>query len=49
MGIPDFIMGLYLYLADQVLKIDVLRGANPMSFYVFVKVHHENIADLAYA
>ena len=32
---------------DQVLKIDVLRGANPMSFYVLVKVHHENIHDLA--
>ena len=47
MGIPDFIMALYLHAADRLLKIDVLRGASPMSFYVFVKVHHENIDDLA--
>jgi len=47
LGLPDFITALYLHPADQVLKIDVLRGVTPMSFYVSVKVYHENIDDLA--
>jgi serine protease Do len=47
LGLPDFIMALYVHPPDQVLKIDVLRGVNPMSFYVFVKVYHEGIDDLA--
>jgi len=47
LGLPDFIMALYIHPPNQVLKIDVLRGVNPMSFYVFVKVYHENIDDLA--
>jgi len=47
LGLPDFITALYLHPADQVLKIDVLRGATPMSFHVFVKVYHENVDDLA--
>src|SRR6267143_1993894 len=46
LGLPDFITALYLHPADQVLKIDVLRGATPMSFHVFVKVYHENVDDL---
>jgi serine protease Do len=47
LGIPDFMTALYLHPADQVLKIDVLRGANSRSFNVSVKVYHENIDDLA--
>jgi len=40
-------MALYLHPPDQVSKIDVLRGTDPMSFNVFVKVYHESIDDLA--
>ncbi len=47
LGLPDFMTALYLHPADQVLKIDVLRGVNTRSFNVFVKVYHENIDDLA--
>ena len=47
LGLPDFMTALYLHPADQVLKIDVLRGVNPRSFNVSVKVYHENIDDLA--
>jgi serine protease Do len=47
LGLPDFMTALYLHPTDQVLKIDVLRGVNPMSFNVFVKVYHENIDDVA--
>jgi serine protease Do len=47
LGLPDLISSLYLHPADQILKIDVLRGMSPMSFNVFVKVYHESIDDLA--
>jgi serine protease Do len=47
LGLPDFMKALYLHPADQVLKIDVLRGVNRKSFNVSVKVYHENIDDLA--
>src|SRR5579864_8786689 len=47
LGFPDVIMALYVHPPDQVLKIDVLRGETPMSFYVAVKVYHEDIDDLA--
>jgi serine protease Do len=47
LGLPDVIMALYIHPPDQVSKIDVLRGVTPMSFYVSVKVYHENIGDLA--
>jgi len=47
LGLPDVIMALYVHPPDQVLKIDVLRGETPMSFYVAVKAYHENIDDLA--
>jgi serine protease Do len=47
LGLPDLMTALYLHPADQVLKIDVLRGVNPTSFNVSVKVYHENIDDLA--
>ena len=46
-GLPDVIMRLYLHPPDRVLKMDVLRGETPMSFYVAVKVHHESIEALA--
>ncbi len=47
LGLPDFMTALYLHPADQVLKVDVLRGVNPRSFNVSVKVYHENIDDFA--
>jgi serine protease Do len=47
LGLPDVIMRLYLHPPDRVLKMDVLRGETPMSFYVAVKVHHEGIDALA--
>ncbi|HWO37800.1 MAG TPA: PDZ domain-containing protein, partial [Candidatus Acidoferrum sp.] len=47
LGLPDVIMALYVHPVDQVLKLDVLRGVTPMSFYVSVKVYHESIDDLA--
>jgi serine protease Do len=47
LGLPDFIAALYVHPADQVLKIDVLRGGTTMSFNVSVKVYHESIGDLA--
>ena len=47
LGLPDVIMALYLHPPDRVLKMDVLRGETPMSFYVAVKVYHESIDDLA--
>jgi serine protease Do len=47
LGRPDFINALYLHPTDQVLKIDVLRGAQTRSFNVAVKVYHERVDDLA--
>src|SRR6266849_5003427 len=47
LGLPDFMAALYLHPADQVLKIDVLRGTSRMSFNVPVTVYHETIAELS--
>ena len=47
LGLPDVIMALYVHPPDRVLKMDVLRGETSMSFYVAVKVYHENIDALA--
>jgi serine protease Do len=47
LGLPDVVMALYVHPPDQVSKIDVLRGETPMSFYVAVKVYHEDIDALA--
>ena len=47
LGLPDVIMALYIHPVEQVSKIDVLRGETPMSFYVPVKIHGDNIDDLA--
>src|SRR3982074_1944839 len=41
LGLPDYMATLYLHPADQILKIDVLRGASQMSFNIPVKVHHD--------
>jgi serine protease Do len=47
LSLPDFITALYLHPIDQVLKIDVLRGTNQMSFNIPVTVYHEKIDELA--
>ena len=47
LGLPDFMSALYLHSADQLMEINVLRGVTPLSFRVYVKVHHEDVADLA--
>jgi serine protease Do len=47
LGVPDVVMALYVHPPDRVLKMDVLRGETPMSFYVAVKVYHESIDALA--
>jgi serine protease Do len=46
-ALPDFVAALYLHPTDQVLKIDVLRGASPMSFNVPVTVYHDKLDELA--
>src|ERR1700694_5371342 len=47
LGLPDFMAALYLHPADQVVKIDVLRGMSRMSFNIFVKVYHDKLEELA--
>jgi serine protease Do len=47
LGLPDFMAALYLHPADQVLKIEVLRGASRMSFNVPVTVYHDQIEGFA--
>jgi serine protease Do len=47
LGLPDYMAALYLHHADQVLKIDVLRGVNRMSFNVPVKVYHDQFDELS--
>jgi len=46
-GLPDFIAALYLHPADQVLKMDLLRGTNRVSLKVPVAVYHEKIDEFA--
>src|SRR6266852_6362174 len=45
--LPDFMAALYLHPADQIFKIDVLRGTSQMSFNLSVKVYHENADELS--
>src|SRR6266851_112616 len=45
--LPDFMAALYLHPADQIFKIDVLRGTSRMSFNLSVKVYHENVDELS--
>jgi len=40
LGLPDFTAALYLHPADQVLKMDLLRGTNRVSLKVPVAVYH---------
>jgi S1-C subfamily serine protease len=47
LGLPDFMAALYLHPADQVLKIDVLRGTRRISFNIPVKVHHDKLDELS--
>jgi serine protease Do len=47
LGMPDFMAALYLHPADQVLKIDVLRGRSRMSFNIPVKVYHDKLDELS--
>lgn len=46
-ALPDFIAALYLHSVDDDLKVDVLRGATPMSFKFPVTVYHESMDELA--
>src|SRR5260370_1367664 len=46
-ALPEFVAALYLHPADQVLKIDVLRGTSPMSFRVPVTVYHDAMDELS--
>ena len=46
LSLPEYMTALYLHPADQVLKIDVLRGSTRMSFNIPVKVHHEMSEEL---
>ena len=46
-ALPEFVAALYLHPADQVLKIDVLRGTSSMSFKVPVTVYHETMDELS--
>ena len=47
LGLPDFMAALYLHPPDQVLKIDVLRGASQMSYNIPVTVYHEKVEEFA--
>jgi serine protease Do len=47
LGLPDFMAALYLHPADQIVKIDVLRGTSRMSFNIPVKVYHDKLDELA--
>jgi serine protease Do len=47
LGLPDYMAALYLHPADQVLKIDVLRGTSRMSFNIPVSVHHDKLDGLS--
>ncbi len=44
---PELVAALYLHPADQILKIDVLRGTTPMSFEIPVTVYHDATDELS--
>jgi serine protease Do len=46
LSLPEYLTALYLHHADQVLKIDVLRGSSRMSFNIPVTVHHDKSEEL---
>src|SRR5260370_36924831 len=47
LGLPDFMAALYLHPADQIIKIDVLRGMSRISFNIPVKVYHDKLDELS--
>jgi serine protease Do len=47
LGLPAFTAALYLHPADQVLKMDLLRGTSWVSLKVPVLVYHEQMDELA--
>lgn len=46
-GVFDFTEAQYLHPGDRVMKVDVLRGNDRMSFSVPVLVHHDRVEDVA--
>jgi S1-C subfamily serine protease len=46
LSLPEFMTALYLHPADQVIKIDVLRGTSRMSFNIPVTVYHDKVEEL---
>jgi serine protease Do len=47
LSLPEFMTALYLHPADQVIKVDVLRGTNRMSFNIPVTVYHDTVEQLS--
>jgi serine protease Do len=47
LSLPEFMTALYLHPADQVMKVDVLRGTNRMSFNIPVTVYHDTVEQLS--
>src|ERR1017187_1878411 len=47
LSLPEFMTALYLHPADQVIKVDVLRGRNRMSFNIPVTVYHDTVEQLS--
>lgn len=47
LSVPEFMTALYLHPADQVIKVDVLRGAKEMSFNIPVTVYHDKVEELS--
>ena len=45
--LPEFVAALYLHHSDQILKIDVLRGAVAKSFKIPVTIYHDSMDDLS--
>jgi serine protease Do len=46
-GVFDFTSALYLHPADQMMKVEVLRGSEQKAFDISVLVHHDSVQDLA--
>jgi serine protease Do len=46
-GAFDFTTALYVHPDDRIMKVEVLRGTEKMSFEVPVVVHHDRVQDIA--
>jgi serine protease Do len=46
LSFPEFITALYLHPADQVIKVDVLRGTKETSFNIPATVYHDEVEEL---